>query len=143
MNAIYVLVLISLMGCSLLDRRPTRVVLEGDSTPTFVVSGTGLLQDLIVYGSRQRNLPGDRAFAIWEIQPLKGSLDGESLDSIGSIKYGVVPEGYKQVYPENKQAPPPLTPGTRYEYWFVMVNAPEARSYFEIRDNKAVVVPER
>ena len=118
--------------------RSTRVNFEGGNPPTFVLSGSGELGDLIIYGPKQRNIDGDRAFALWEIMPIDGFMNGRSVESIGTIKYGVVPEGYKQVYPENGLSPPALEEGHKYEYWFQTINAPHARAYFEIRGNKAV-----
>jgi hypothetical protein len=51
-----------------------------------------------------------------------------------------VPEGYRQVCPENGDAPPPLVRGNKYEYWFDTSDAPHARSYFVIRGTRAVEV---
>jgi hypothetical protein len=51
-----------------------------------------------------------------------------------------VPQGYQQSYPEDGTPPPPLSPGNKYEYWFDTTDAPHARSYFVIRDIRAVAV---
>lgn len=60
------------------------------------------------------------------------------LDRIGSIRYGVVPLGYKQIYPENGKELPSLLSGTNYDYWFQIVNAPHIRGKFEIKDGKII-----
>ncbi len=86
---------------------------------------------------------GDRAYAVWEIKPLRGRAQAEDVESIGSIKYGVVPRNYVQVYPDNGVPPPSLIEGERYEYWFQTLNAPHARAYFEIRDGKPVELESR
>jgi len=135
------LVLISIVGCKSFDEYSTKIKLEGGETPTFVLSGSGLLSDFIVYGPRQRPGEGGRAFTVWEIQPVKGTSEGELLKKIGSIKYGVVPKGYKQIYPEDGSMPPPVVPGVRYVYWAQTVNAPHAREEFELIGGKATVIP--
>jgi hypothetical protein len=134
---ILALVSIFIVSCELFPENATKVTLEGNDPLTFILSGSGELDDLIIYGSRQRDVGSDRNYAIWEIQPINGYMKGDQIARIGKIKYGIVPEGYKQIYPENNEVPPALVPGERYEYWFITSNAPHARKYFEIRDGKA------
>ncbi len=131
-----------LMGCGYLTENDTKVALSGGAVPAFSVSGDGTLGDLVIYGhgQRQRDSGSDRDFAFWEIQPVKGYLEGEPLSKLGTITYGVVPEGYKQIYPEGGKPAPPLSPAVRYEYWFQTVSCKHARAYFEIRDGSATVV---
>jgi len=126
-----------LVSCAL-SERSTKVKLEGGNPPIFVLSGSGKLSNLIVYGSKQREVAGDRAFALWEIKPVGGHKAAEALEDLGQIKYGTVPQNYVQLFPENGSTPPPLIEGKQYEYWFQTLNAPHARAYFEIRDGKAV-----
>jgi hypothetical protein len=132
-----VFVLLILASCE----RATKVTLAGGNPPGFVLSGSGELGDLRIYGPKQREVSSDLSFVIWEIEPIDGFLNGKLIEDIGSIKYGVVPQGYKQIYPENGATAPALVVGEKYQYWFQTINAPQARSYFEIRDNKAVEVP--
>lgn len=127
------------LSCAI-SGQSTRVKLEGENPPLFVLSGSGKLSDLIIFGPKQRDISGDRAFALWEIKPTDGRKASEPLETIGKIKYGVVPKNYVQIYPENGVSPPSLLEGERYEYWVQTLNAPHARSYFEIRDGKAVEV---
>src|SRR5689334_1182466 len=91
----------SMTACGLFSQR-SEVTLSGNP-PLFTLSGSGKLGDFIIYGPRQRDVGSDRNFAVWEIEPIKGYLEGAYIAKIGSIKYGIVPEGYKQVYPENNQ----------------------------------------
>ena len=134
------LMLTSMTACGLFSQR-AEVTLSGNP-PLFTLSGRGILGDFIIYGPRQRDVHSDRNFAVWEIEPIKGYLEGAYIADIGSIKYGIVPEGYKQVYPENNQTPPPLIEGVKYNYWLQLINAPHVRKSFEIRDNKAVETPD-
>jgi hypothetical protein len=134
------LALISMISCSQPRQYSTHITLEGGEKPTFVLAGSGLLGDFMVYGPRQR--PGENigAITVWEIRPLHGP-DGEPLKKLGSIKYGVVPKGYKQIYPEDGLEPPVIKPGVRYAYWAQIVNAPHAREEFELIDGKATEIP--
>ena len=117
--------------------RATLVKLEGGNPPTFSLSGSGKLGDLVIYGPKQRDVGSDRNYALWEIKPINGFMEGEWVERLAAITYGIVPKAYEQVYPENGAQPLQLVPGERYEYWFVTVGSPAARKYFEIVDGKA------
>ena len=124
-----ILLLAQCLTCTL-PERGTKVKLENENPPIFVLSGSGKLSDLVIHGPKQRDIPGDRAFALWEITAIGGHNRAESVESIGSIKYGVVPKNYLQVYPENGSPPPSLVEGERYGYWFqtAMLLTPEHTS---------------
>lgn len=133
------LVVSQLWTCTLLGERPTKVKIEAINPPVFRLSGSGELSVFVIHGpKKQRNIVGDRAYAVWEIKPSRGDENAQSVESLGAVKYGIVPKNYVQVYPENGVPPPPLVGGEHYGYWFQTLNAPEARGYFEIRDGKAV-----
>ena len=136
-------VLVAAVTASLLwpkeSQRATRVRMESGNPPVFVLTGSGLLAHLLICRSRRED-GDDLDFAMWEIEPIGGYKHGRLVEDIGAITYGVVPPGYKQSYPENGAAPPALQPGNKYEYWFDTTNAPHARSYFVIRDLRAVEV---
>jgi hypothetical protein len=129
-----------LLSAFAMCERATTVSVTPDNPPTFLLSGNGRLRDLRIYGPKQREVSSDLSFAVWEIQPVDGIHNGRLLEDIGSIKYGVVPEGYKQRYPADGARPAELVAGEKYEYWLQTINAPHARAYFEIRDNKAVEI---
>jgi hypothetical protein len=139
---ILLLLSIFLLATCATRERATKVVLTGGNPPTFDLSGSGELGDLRIYGPKQRDVGSDLSFVIWEIEPIDGYTNGKLIEDIGSIKYGVVPPGYKQIYPENEAMAPPLVAGEKYQYWFQTLNAPHARAYFEIRDNNAVELPD-
>ncbi len=81
--------------------------------------------------------PDDKNNIAWEIEAER--MPGELVEEVGSIIYGAVPNGYRQVIPGNEE-PPRLKPGKRYRYWVVTGNAPGAIGYFELRDGVAVAV---
>ena len=136
-------VLVAAVAASLLwpkeSQRATRVRMESGNPPVFVLTGSGLLAHLLICRSRRED-GDDLDFAMWEIEPIGGYKHGRLVEDIGAITYGVVPPGYRQSYPENGAAPLALQPGNKYEYWFDTTNAPHARSYFVIRDLRAVEV---
>jgi len=139
------MLLLFLLGFMSVCERRTEVKIEGGNPPKFVLSGSGRLGTVIVFGPEQERIaesdPADDTFALWEIEPeKKGEVGAVPVEELGAVTYGVVPPSYKQIKPKNGSAPD-LVPGKRYRYWFVTVNAPHAAGYFEIRDGKAVAVP--
>ncbi len=134
------LVLSSLLLSAIACERRTEVKLDGENPPTFLISGSGKLGELVVYGPEQESIvnPFDDTYALWEVAP-KEEGEAAEVEELEAVTYGVVPKGYKQVKPENTP-PPTLTEGTRYGYWLVTVNAPHAAGYIEIRNGKAIKV---
>jgi hypothetical protein len=134
-----VLILILLLILSSCEQR-TVVRLEGGNPPTFSVTGSGRLGEIIVFGPEQEQITDafDTTHALWEVVA-ENEDSAPLLEELGEIRYGVVPRGYKQIKPESGAAQP-LSVGKRYRYWFITVNAPHAAGYFEIRDGKAIPV---
>jgi hypothetical protein len=133
-------ILFALTSCE----RKTVVRLEGGNPPTFLMSGSGRLGAVIIFGPEQERIassdPFDDTYAVWEIAAEKEGEEGAArVEDLRSITFGVVPKGYKQIKP--KGGPPPsLSPGKRYRYWLVTVNAPHDAGYVEIRDGKPALV---
>jgi hypothetical protein len=130
-----------MLSVSIACERRTKVRLEGGNPPTFVLSGSGRLGELIIFGPKQEPIaqrdPFDETNAVWKIAAMENDESGAAkVEELRALTYGIVPAGYKQITPIGKAAPP-LVPGERYRYWFVTVNAPHASGYFEIRDGKA------
>ena len=132
------LLILPLLFCVNCERR-TEVNLEGGNPPAFVLSGSGNLVELSVGQDLQdkTQTPSKRSPVVWKIRPT--SRDGEKLEAIGRIVYGVVPKGYKQVIPA-EGAPPELIAGNYYYYYLETINAPHADGDFEIKDGKPVRV---
>ena len=122
------------------NQASTHIDLEGDEKPTFKLLGGGSLSRFVIYGPRQREGEGSKAFTIWEIVPITGPLDGRYLWTLGSIKYGVVPEGYKQIYPENNLSPPLIIENEKYRYRAEITSAPWAVADFKLINGKVVEV---
>ena len=80
--------------------------------------------------------PGDENFAVWKIGP-SGGFHGTWISKLGSITYGVVPEGYTQIIPK-EGTPVPLMENQKYFYWVETANAPGAGGYLEIKNSRAV-----
>lgn len=120
--------------------RATKVRIEGANPPNFCLTGSGTLTHLVIYDTRQSNAEEDQSCALWEIEPVAGYSKGRLLEEIHTIQYGQLPDGYRQVCPENGNPPAKLVKGKKYEYWFDTYDAPHARRYFVIRGGKAVEV---
>jgi hypothetical protein len=139
------LAFLCLMACGFSScERRTQVKIEGGNPPTFALSGSGRLDELLVFAPEQEQKskvnPFDDENAIWIVKAEGEAATSKNLvEHIGKITYGVVPKGYSQTKPIGGPLPP-LISGKRYKYWFVTVNAPWAAGYFEVRDGKAVPV---
>jgi hypothetical protein len=105
------------------------------SMPTIGLSGGGTITDFTIYGPQQRSGTGREAFIVWQLRPVSSS---DSLNEIGEIKYGNIPNGFKQTYPEDGVPPPQLKEGESYMLQILTDGAPWGQLMFEIHDGKAV-----
>lgn len=136
MRCKFLLVLILLASapsCS----KAIEVGLEGDTQPTFSLSGGGKVWSLEIY-EITKNADGGRCFCLaWRIEAWGETLavEGRRAGDIKAIKYGVAPEGFRQTYP--LEGPPlPIVPGKQYEHRFVMKGGYEDKGRFEIMNGK-------
>jgi len=95
----------------------------------------GSIMHFTIYGPKQRSGTGPEAFIVWQLRPVSNS---NSLNDIGEIKYGKIPNGFKQTYPENDVPPPLLKEGESYMLQIMTEGAPWGQIGFEIHDGKAV-----
>jgi len=135
-----IIVTIFMIACSGSNQKSTHIDLEGGEKPTFKLHGGGSLGRFIIYGPHQREGEGPGAFTAWEIVPTDGQLNGRYLWTLSSIKYGVVPGGYKQIYPENNLSPPLIVEGETYRYMAQIVSAPWAVADFKLVNGKVIEV---
>ena len=140
---IILFIIAAFIGCSSFWSYKTNIKVIGGSIPDFELSGSGTMIDFTIDGPKQRPGEGPEAFIAWKLIPINtaGDSDLGALDDIGSIKYGAVPKGYKQVYPENNAPPLPLKEGESYMLQVMTNNAPWGQMAFEIRSGKAVETP--
>jgi len=128
----------------LLRSYETRISITGGEKPTFHFSGSGELVEFVIMGPRQRpGRPGAErdSFVVWELRPIDASSVAESVGAIGIIEYGIVPKGYKQIYPENGAHPPPIQLGEHYLLQAFTNEAPWGQLAFELREGKAIELP--
>jgi len=125
-----------------LYRRETKPLVSGGNPP--IIEFDGRRAQLYVNGpytleqlKQDKREGSDKDYYIWQLDP--GSLSR----SFGvSITYGIVPDGFRQVYPANGKSPKPLIEGKIYS-----VVAPSddtadiKRALFMIDNGRAVVVP--
>jgi hypothetical protein len=122
--------------------RATIVRLEGGNPPSFALSGSGRLEQLIIFGPKQRDADSPLNNALWLLKPEHPASGARFLEDMHVIEYGVVPKGYMQEYPVNNAPPPSLVPGVKYRYLFITSGAPIAQHYFEIIEGKPVELPD-
>lgn len=112
----------------------TSLKIYGGNPPKFSMTGSGSLGRLRIRGhEKQREAFGEDASIYWQIEP-KDSI--KNVWRVSPITYGVVPEGYEQIYPENGKAPPPLVAGQRYYVRIDTNNANGSQMYFIIRNGE-------
>jgi len=133
-----IVAMIFMTACSRSNQNSTHIDLEGSEKPTFKLQGGGSLGRFVIYGPRQREGEGSEAFTVWEIVPIDGPLNGKYLWTLHSIKYGVVPGGYKQIYPENNLSPPLIVENEIYRYRAEIISAPWAVADFKLINGKVV-----
>jgi hypothetical protein len=154
---IFLLIITTVNGCEI-DTDP---IVSGGNPPTIEFNGTGALAQLFVSGpftleqlkgeykiagrrgsvtaEQSKELDkiyGDKHYKLWQLDPDQSrNLSVSTL----SIKYGIVPEGWKQVYPANGK-PEPLIEGKFYSVAAPSSNANFKQGYFTIKNNKAVTL---
>ena len=128
-----------------LYRRETKPMVSGGNPPIIEFEdGRGHLQ-LYVMGPytfeqlKQDKIDGDeKDYYMWQLDP---SRDYSAFGS--SITYGIVPNGFRQVYPANGKSPEPLKEGKIYSVILPNSNCgtPNVESeYFMINHGKAVII---
>jgi hypothetical protein len=136
-NSFVAMLLVVILGGAFACERDTKLRIEGNNPPIFVLSGNGMLGTIRVRGpEKQRDAEGEDDFLYWVIVNLEDQE--QSVESLGPVTYGKVPKGYKQVYPENGEAPP-LLEGERYNIRIATANANGVDKYFIIRNGKVEV----
>ncbi len=132
-----IIILSLVVATALACERDTKLVIEGGNPPKFVMTGSGSLGTIRIRGpEKQRDAEGEDAHLYWVIVNKKGG--DRPVEELGAVTYGQVPEGYKQKYPENGEAPP-LKEGERYNIRIATFNANGVDKYFMIRNGKVEV----
>ena len=126
-------------GC---DQRP-QVTIEGGALPVLKLTGPGAVELLTISGPDFENPnswgTGNRySKPYWQIVP-EGDYDIALLESLGSIAYGQVPKGFKQIYPENGAEPQPLMENELFTLDLRLTNGEAVGHRFVIHNGKAVV----
>jgi hypothetical protein len=122
------------MGASC--ERHTKLTIEGGNPPKFVMSGNGILTAVRVGGPEvQRDAEGEARFLHWVVEIKSGR---RRVEELSPLTYGVVPEGFQQIYPENGEAPR-LVEGERYNVRVVTSQANGDSKSFVIRNGKVEV----
>jgi len=125
--------LCSICFSSCREERPTSVTVGVG--PSFSLAGSGRLASFTIYapqsGERIAFPHPDVSITMWRIEAAKGFFKGDHVQDF-QLSYGKVPQGYRQVVPNQSQSAPPLSPGVVYSFFAESTNAPVADGYFYI-----------
>jgi hypothetical protein len=139
-------------GCEI----DTRVKVSKENPPKFTFSGNGMLaqffvsgpytwDELKLSGSEKVLTPAEMAKlkqvigegrTLWQLHP---EGDNEIVSRLPAIGYGVIPKGFRQVYPKDG-TPLPLLEGKYYVVSGPTHGAGFHTTYFLIQNGKAVEV---
>jgi hypothetical protein len=116
------------------------VKVTGSNPPTFVISGSGELGEVIITKPVEEQTKDilDEKNVLWKIGAI--NMPGAAVEVVRSVTYGIAPPGYKQSVPEQGSAPS-LQENKRYGYFFITGDAPHGAGHFEIQNGQAVLVP--
>lgn len=152
------LVIMTISACQEVDTKP---IVTGGNPPVIKFKGTGALAQLFVMGpftleqlkqeykiqggktvltteetKELERIRGNKNYHIWQLDPSRDfKVSGLS------ITYGIVPDGFKQVYPADGKSPEPLIEGKIYTVLAPSVSANFVGVYFMIDNGRAVEVP--
>lgn len=128
---------LSLTSC----QRRTSLVIETGDPLRFVVSGPGAVTEFQISGpdlEREPNREGDSSrLPLLKVYWALALRDGEerTLDQVGAIIYGKVPEGFVQVQPPSG-APPPIVERDLYNVRLFLKDGDGINRFFAVRDGK-------
>lgn len=134
--------LFSLVLVSACDYRP-RLEIEGDTVPLFKLTGVGNIQVISVDGPDFENSNGREAGSrnmkpYWQIAP-KVDYDLARIEKLGGLLYARVPDGFRQVFPENGAAPQPLLQDELFTFSLRVAEGNGIGVRFVIHNGKAVI----
>jgi len=113
----------------------TTLRVENGNPPKIIMSGSGSLGRLVIRGPKTfRKSLGPDSWAYWCIKP-KDKDSSCNVGSISPLSYGIIPDGYEQIYPEQGNAPP-LSDERIYYIQVDTNDAPGASGCFVIRNGK-------
>ena len=99
-------VLAFMATCNLACEIDTRLNVTGNNPPQFRMTGSGQLTSIRVVGPhKQQEVEGEDQYMYWMIRP-KDEDSQRNVRRISPVTYGVVPDGYVQVYPAYEPSRP-------------------------------------
>lgn len=126
------LLLVANLSCS---EPHVAIEIDNQVPPSFKFEGKGAIPFLMVYELPSASSPDmSGAKVIWDIRP---NDIAHATVPLGPIKYGTVPEGFRQMVPR-EGAPPALQEGKNYQAGGPPIEMPNGFLRFTIRDGKTV-----
>ena len=128
--------------CSGCNQRP-QLVIEGGSYPLFKVAGPGSIKLLTVSGpdfdNPNSSEPGSRYMKpFWQIEA-QTECDIALVEQSGGIRYGKVPDCFRQVFPQNGVAPESLMENELFTFDLRLGNGEALGARFVIHNGKVAV----
>jgi hypothetical protein len=110
---------------------------ESENLPSLMIKGDDYLYELLIYyvDSSDKDVGNWRWEYVWQIRPENEYKKKLPLE----IRYGILPEGHKQLSPENSKQPMRLKSGIRYHYEVKGINSLHV-GCFELINRKATKV---
>lgn len=117
--------------------RDMTLKMDDANPPTFKLTGSGRLIFFAVSEVEPGRISKIDDPTMWEIRPTDENL----ISKLPDITYGVVPQGFRQLTPD-QGAPPPLVEGKLYEAGGPAFEANGGTVRFRIKDGRAVLQDE-
>lgn len=117
--------------------------IQAGNPPNFLLSGSSRLETVTISGPDTQREVGRQVHAgdaiphttvYWQIAP-QGETADLMLSRITPITYGVVPEGFSQIFPTNG-VPPSLVEGSKYNVRVVARGGHGLNMFFVIKGGK-------
>jgi hypothetical protein len=100
------------------------------------MTGSGVVTAVRVGGPRKRReAKGEDASLYWMIETTGRGNSDHRVESLSPMTYGILPEGFEQIYPEGGKAPE-LVEGEKYYVQIVTSGANGDSKDFIIRNGK-------
>ena len=138
--ALAVIILVQ-VGCEV----DMSIAINGSNPPSFSLSGTGNLLFFNVMEvppeSQEQSIQrsSDANKLLWKIRPLSGAAN--KIRALPVITYGVIPDGFEQIFPADGSPPLRLTDGKIYEAVGTAYNSNGGLVWFRVDDRRAWPVP--
>lgn len=118
--------------------RDTQISVGGGSVPEFTLRGGAALTSFKVFGTAPNDVANKPTTLLWEIEPL-GATKGPTLDEVQLIRFGTLPTGFTQRFPQSG-TPDIFAENVTYVGVVGIAGRPEVTMQVQVRNGKTVFV---